>query len=307
MVGSALILGATGRFGRNVAEAFWNAGWSVRLFDRTTDDLDTAAKGIDVIVNGWNPAYPDWEKQAMCLTRQVIAAAERHKATVIFPGNVYVYGSSAPDLFAPDTPHKATNPLGRIRIEMEEAYRASNIQTVILRAGDFLDTAASGNWFDKVMAPTLGKGKLTYPGNPDVPHAWAYLPDMAVAIEKLARMRSWLPRFTDLAFDGYTLTGNQMAALLSEGLERPIQIKQFAWWPLSLAQPVIPFARHLCEMRYLWDKPHRLDGTALDAFLPDLPRTDPVEALRTAALSAKPDLTARPRPPKPSRGGLSRA
>ncbi|MEE3359092.1 MAG: epimerase [Pseudomonadota bacterium] len=306
MVGSALILGATGRFGRNVAEAFWNAGWTVRLFDRTSDDLNTAAAGADVIVNGWNPAYPDWEKQAMDLTHQVIAAARLHNATVIFPGNVYVYGADAPQIFAPETPHNATNPLGRIRIDMEAAYRAADVQTIILRAGDFLDTAASGNWFDKVMAPSLTKGKLTYPGNPDSPHAWAYLPDFAIAIEKLARMRSWLPRFTDLSFEGYTLTGNQMATVLSEGLSRSVEIKQLAWWPVKMAAPVFPLARHICEMRYLWDKPHQLDGSALASFLPDLRHTDPVEAFRTAALAAKPDLMERPHPPKPSHGGLSR-
>ncbi|SNT34623.1 hypothetical protein [Antarctobacter heliothermus] len=59
MVGTVLILGGNGRFGRNAAEAFWNAGWRIRLFDRAEDDLAQAAQGADVIVNGWNPAYPD--------------------------------------------------------------------------------------------------------------------------------------------------------------------------------------------------------------------------------------------------------
>jgi glutamyl-tRNA synthetase len=35
-----------------------------------------AVKGIDIIVNGWNPAYPDWAKQVPGITRDVIAAAK---------------------------------------------------------------------------------------------------------------------------------------------------------------------------------------------------------------------------------------
>ena len=69
---TVLILGASGRFGRNAADAFWNAGWNVRLFDRTTDTLMQATKGVDVIVNGWNPPYPDWAEQVPSLTRDVI-------------------------------------------------------------------------------------------------------------------------------------------------------------------------------------------------------------------------------------------
>ena len=75
MTGKTLILGAKGRFGRHAAEAFWNAGWQVRLFDRASGNLMAAAQGMDVIVNGWNPAYPDWAEQLPRLSAQVIDAA----------------------------------------------------------------------------------------------------------------------------------------------------------------------------------------------------------------------------------------
>ena len=46
MSDTALILGASGRFGSHAAEAFWNAGWRVRIFDRAnaTIFLSAAAK-----------------------------------------------------------------------------------------------------------------------------------------------------------------------------------------------------------------------------------------------------------------------
>ena len=48
---TVLILGASGRFGRNAAQAFNSAGWAVRRYDRAQGDLVRAAWGADVIVN----------------------------------------------------------------------------------------------------------------------------------------------------------------------------------------------------------------------------------------------------------------
>ncbi|MFW2543128.1 epimerase [Primorskyibacter sp. 2E107] len=308
MTGTALILGGTGRFGRNTAEAFWNAGWRVTLFDRTKDDLMRAAEGQDVIVNGWNPPYTRWAAELPDLTRQVIAAGRASGATVLLPGNVYVYGPQAPEIWSDQTPHVAQNPLGRLRRDMEATYRDSGVQTILLRAGDFFDTEASGNWFDRVMAPTLRRGVLTYPGALDRPHAWAFLPDLSTAAVMLAERRAELPGYADIAFPGYTLTGAEMAALCSEVLGRSITAKPMNWLPLRLAAPFGGMARTLLEMRYLWNKPHRLDGTAFEAILPDFRSTAPQEAIaRAIAPVLNPASEGQPKQadavPRPARAG----
>jgi nucleoside-diphosphate-sugar epimerase len=262
-----------------MAEAFWNAGWTIRLFDRATDDLGQMASGADVIVNGWNPAYPDWAAQLPELTARVIDVAQASGATVILAGNVYVFGSAAPEALGPDTPHAADNPLGRLRIDMEAAYRAAGIPVITLRCGDFLDTEASGNWFDRIMAPSLAKGVLTYPGNAEIDHAWAFLPDVARAAVMLADRRHALPRYADIAFPGYTLSGRQMAALAAHVLGRPVRVKAMNWLPLQIARPFWKLAAPLLEMRYLWNKPHHLSRHGIDAVLPDFRPTDPADAL----------------------------
>ncbi len=279
---TVLILGATGRFGRNAAKAFSDAGWIVQKFDRRSNNLQSATHGVDVIVNAWNPLYPDWARQVPELHRQVIAAASARDLTVIVPGNVYVYGADTPGPWSTETPHLARNPLGRIRIEMEEAYRASSVRTIMLRAGDFIDTAASGNWFDQIMIKHLRRGRFVYPGNPDIPHAWAYLPDLTRAAVALAEMRYTLPRFCDVPFAGYTLSGSEMAQALSRVAGHELTLKQMAWWPLQLARPFWRMAPHLLEMRYLWDTPHRLDEHFFDTLLPEFTQADLSEALRNA-------------------------
>jgi nucleoside-diphosphate-sugar epimerase len=282
MAGSVLVLGANGRFGRHATEAFRAAGWQVTTFDRATGDLTAATVGQDVIVNGWNPPYPDWASQLPAQAVQVLAAAQASGATVVLPGNVYVYGEGAEVALGPDVPQAARNPLGRVRIDVERSYRDSGVPVILLRAGDFLDTEASGNWFDRQMAPTLARGVLTYPGDPGVPHAWAFLPDMARAAVALAEQRAALPRFAEIAFPGYALTGQELAALCGQVLGRAIRVKPMAWWPLQLARPFWRMAPHLLEMRYLWSMPHRLTRESLDAVLPGFAETEPAEAVAQA-------------------------
>lgn len=282
MTQTVLILGANGRFGRNAAEAFWNANWRVKLFDRAIDDLMTEADCVDVIVNAWNPPYPQWKAEVPALTERVIAAAKASGATVIVPGNVYVYGPDAPAQLTADTPHAATNPLGRVRIEMEEAYRTSGVQTIILRGGDFIDTEASGNWFDMIITAKAAKGTFTVPGDPDAMHAWAYLPDITRAAVQLAEKRILLNQFEDIAFPGYTMSLNEMQRHCEDVLDRDLEQRDFGWLTIRAAGLVWPMGRNLVEMRYLWNKPHRLDGARFAQLLPGFRETDPVDALRVA-------------------------
>jgi nucleoside-diphosphate-sugar epimerase len=282
MTQTVLILGATGRFGRHASRQFSKAGWKVRSFDRTHDELTKAAKGADVIVNAWNPSYPDWSRMVPKLHAQVIEAAKICGATVIVPGNVYVFGRSTPGPWSSTTPHGAQNPLGRIRIDMEAAYRRSGVRCIILRAGDFIDTTASGNWLDAVMLKRLDKGFFTYPGSPEIDHAWAYLPDLCRAVVMLAEMRDQLPVFADIPFPGYTASGLTVAKTVGEIVGRQIGIKQMSWLPIHLARPFWRMAASLLEMRYLWNTPHQIDAAAFNDLLPEFQTTPLQEALATA-------------------------
>lgn len=279
---TALILGPSGRFGRHMAAALAENGWTIRPYDRKTGNLLEAAKCVGLIVHGWNPPYDRWDAEVMDLTADIIAAARLSGATVLVPGNIYVFGARSAARLDENSPHRAENALGRIRREMEQALRDSGVRMILLRAGDFLDPLPSGNWFDRVIAAKLDKGVLTYPGNPDIPHAWAYLPDYARAFALLAEQQEDLPRQVEFTFGGYTLSGQQMADMLG------VRLKRMNWLPIILSRPVWKIARHLLEMRYLWDMPHRLDGTRLAGVLPEFAPTPAPEALH-AAVSFKID------------------
>lgn len=282
MTDTVLILGATGRFGRHAAKAFSDAGWTVRRFDRKHDTLEAAAVGAQVIVNAWNPPYDKWAAQVPHLHAEVRKVAKVNGATVILPGNVYVFGADAPGKWDQNTPHRAANPLGKIRRDMEAAYHRDGVKTIILRAGDFIDTQASGNWFDKIMTAKLGRGIFVYPGDVSTPHAWAFLPDLARAAVGLAELRNDLPDFVDVPFPGYAATGAEMADAIAQVTGTPVRAKEMSWLPMVLAQPFWPMAKLLLEMRYLWSLPHSLDGARLAGLLPGFAQTSLQDALKQA-------------------------
>jgi nucleoside-diphosphate-sugar epimerase len=278
---TALVLGASGRIGRHASAALTAHGWTVTPYRRGGVSLAEAADGAELIFNAWNPPYSQWRETVPGLTAQVINAAKSSGAAVMIPGNVYVFGRDMPPVLTPQTPHTATNPLGRIRVDLEAAYRNSGVKTVILRAGDFLDTEASGNWFDRIIAAKIAKGRLSYPGPLDLMHAWAYLPDLAEALAGLADRLPELPQVTDLTFPGYAMTGEELAAACEAALGRSLSLGRMSWLPIQVVRPFWAEAKHLIEMRYLWERPHRLDGTALDRILPDRAQTPVAEAMRT--------------------------
>lgn len=271
MTKTALVLGASGGFGGQVALALQGAGWTVRRYARGTD-MTAAARGADLIVNGLNPpAYHDWDRLIPEITTSVLAAGRASGATLLVPGNVYPYGLE-PGPWGPDTPHRPVARKGRIRAEMEARYRAAADQgqrTILLRGGDFLLPEAPQMAMNRVILGEVGKGRVTALGDPEALHAYAFLPDMARAAVALVALGEALPAYADIPFAGHAFTISDLAARITRLSGRPMRIKRFPRWMLTLASPVWELARELREMLYLFDHPHALDPAPLRRWLPD--------------------------------------
>lgn len=285
MSNTVLILGSSGKIGQNAGRAFAKAGWLVRNYDRKSNNMTAAARGVDVIVNGLNPPnYHNWTKTIPAITRQVIAAAKASGSTVIIPGNVYNFGNT-PGVWSETTPHRPNTIKGRVRVEMEEAYRASGVQTIILRAGNFIDPDRDDDIMNLLYFRAIKRGKITATGRPDALQAMCYLPDWASAAVQLAEKRAELASFEDIPFPGHSFTVLELQDALQDHLGRSIKITGFPWWMFTLLAPVWEFAREMNEMRYLWNTSHQLSGEKFNRLLPDFVPTD----LRRVMFASLPD------------------
>ncbi|WP_341366929.1 epimerase [Yoonia sp. BS5-3] len=284
MTKTVLILGGSGKIGSHSADAFWNAGWQVRHYDRKTGDMTQAAMGADVIVNGLNPpAYHDWARTIPAITAQVIAAAKASGAAVILPGNIYNYGDR-PGLLDENTPQTAQTRKGQIRIEMEAAYRDAGVPTIVLRAGNFIDPLGNGDIMSMLIMREIAKGRIAAPADPDILLAYAYVPDWARAAVMLADMRGELASFEDIPFPGHAFTITDLHKVLEARSGRKIKVGAFAWWLMRLLSPFWELAREMHEMRYLYHMPHQIGSAKFERLLPGFHATD----LETVMLSGLP-------------------
>lgn len=276
---TALILGASGKIGRHARRAFEAAGWTCRLYDRKAGNMTEAALGADVIINGLNPPnYHNWAEIIPAITEEVIAAAKASGASVILPGNVYVFGSTG-GVWSEETPHRPDTRKGRIRAEMEARYAASSVQVINLRAGNFIDPDRAGDVFSMLIAGKLAKGKIGLLSDPDVTQAYAYLPDWAQAAQMLAEKRHALARYEDVPFEGYAFTSAELKARLERITGRRMRFERFPWWAMRLAAPFWELAREFSEMRGLWQTSHSLSGRKMAKLLPDYDGTPLDEVL----------------------------
>ncbi len=282
MTKTVLVMGASGLFGSHAARAFGAAGWEVRRF-RRGDDMIRAAQGAEVIVNALNPPmYHDWKTIVPRITAEVIAAGKASGATVIVPGNVYVYGRETGP-WGPDTPQRPVSRKGAIRVAMEAKYRRAadeGMRTIILRGGDFLAPAAENSFMNMVILKRLASGRITVASGMGVRRAWAYLPDMTRAAVALAEMREDLPAFSDVPFAGLTFSMEEVKTRLEAIMGQPLKVSRFPWWAMRLAAPFWELARELMEMRYLYDLPHALDPAPMARLLPGFRMTDLDAVLR---------------------------
>ena len=277
---NALILGSSGRFGRHCAKAFEAAGWGVQKFVCGRDDLNIAAKDKDIIVNGWHVNYPLWAKERTLINHAVSKAALQNNATVIICANIYVYGPKHRGTLFTSTPHDAQNPLGRLQIESEQHFRDQGVKNILIRCGDFLDTQKTDSWGDRMIFKDLHRGILHYPGRIDAVHSWAFLPDVGRAAVALAEIRQTLNHFEEVHFAGFNVTARELANTFTKMESGMFKLKKMPWMPFFLLAPFWKMARHLIELRYLWDIDQTLCDRALSDLLPDFKKTELQNALK---------------------------
>jgi nucleoside-diphosphate-sugar epimerase len=297
---TVLVLGANGRFGQAAVRAFAAADWRVLAQVRRapaaplpagaralgvpladTAALVAAADGASAVVYAVNPLYTRWSEEALPLARLGLDVARQLGASFMLPGNVYPFGEQMPPLLHEDTPQHPSTEKGLQRQALEDEIAArctQGLRAVVIRAGDFFG-AGTGSWLDLVVAKRIAAGRLVYPGPMDLPHAWAYLPDLARAFVAVAGQDE-APPWRRLHFAGHMLTGAELLDALERAARqvgiapaRGFRRSRMAWWPLKLAAPFWPMGRELVRMSYLWRVPHALDGGALQRAVGPLPTT----------------------------------
>lgn len=286
--GKVTILGLNGHIGQATAKAFVAAGWEVTGMGRTdkhhtpgvrfvrgdsdsVEDMRRAIGESDVVMNALNMRYDLWfEGRMEAQMARVVEAMGVTGKTMLFPGNIYNFARSD-RVMRPDTPQHPETVRGQLRVRVEQGLEAAanrgDIQVLILRAGEFYGPGSSNDWFDLAMMTGVRKGVVRTMGYRGVPHAWAYLPDLARAFEALASLRSSLKGFDRFHFAGHYVTPAEMQAALEAASPVPIKVRPFLMPLLVVGGWFDPILRETAKMRYIWKNPMELKDERLDELL----------------------------------------
>ena len=299
---TALVLGATGGIGGEVARLLVTRGWKVRALHRDPErlsaplkgsgliwergdamvasDVASAADNASVIIHAVNPpGYRNWDRLVLPMLDNTIAAARVSRARIVLPGTIYNYG---PDTF-PDlhetSPQSPITAKGRIRAEMERRLQAAAMagaHVLVVRAGDFFGPRAGNNWFSQgLVKPGKPVTVITYPGRSGVGHQWAYLPDVAETMALLLETSRMLDDFAVFQMEGHwDDDGTRMIEAIRRAADNPnIKVRKTPWKMMQVLMPFVPLFRELVELRYLWNVPIRMDNKRLKAVLGAEPHT----------------------------------
>ncbi len=307
----ALVLGASGGIGGEIARQMRAAGWEVRALKRGVgpapqirdgitwidgDALDgasvrAAARGAEVIVHAVNPpGYRNWSKVVLPMLDNTIAAARSTRATIVLPGTIYNYGPEAFPVLTEKSPQQPRTRKGAIRVAMEERlkdYVADGGRALIVRAGDFFGPKVGNSWFSQgLVKPGRHVMKIYNPGRTGVGHTWSYVPDVARTVIELLAKGTALPAFATFHMTSHwDADGSQMIEAIRRVVERRTgkqpKVSSFPWWVLTVASPFVRLFREMGEMRYLWQEPLRMDNARLREVLGREPHTPLEVAVET--------------------------
>ncbi|MBR7989911.1 NAD-dependent epimerase/dehydratase family protein [Burkholderia cenocepacia] len=302
----ALVLGASGGIGGEVARQLRDAGWQVRALKRGLDaevverdgiawvrgdalDRDAvvrAARGCSVIVHAVNPpGYRNWATQVLPMIDNTIAAARAAQATVVLPGTVYNFGADAFPVLREDAPQHPATRKGAIRVELERRLQDASthgVPAIVVRAGDFFGPQLGNSWFSQGLVKAGRPVAAISVPSRGVGHQWSYVPDVARVMVELIERREALEPFARFHLGGHwDEDGMQMALAVQRVAQRHGMrpaLRDFPWWLVYVAAPFVTTLRELLEMRYLWREPIRMDNARVTAVL----GREPVTPLDTA-------------------------
>jgi nucleoside-diphosphate-sugar epimerase len=198
------------------------------------------------------------------LQRGVLAAAERTGALLVALENLYGYGPAGGRPMTEDLPLAATTVKGRTRAamtaELLAAAEAGRIRLAIGRASDFFGPGVTQGSVlgERVFGNALAGRRADFIGNPDLPHTYSYVPDIAAGLATLGTDARAAGQVWHLP-GPLTVTTRAFLDMVAHETGHPVGIRSVPKLALRALGLVNPMLRELPEMAYEFDEPFVLD------------------------------------------------
>ncbi|GAC1444372.1 MAG: NAD-dependent epimerase/dehydratase family protein [Mycobacteriales bacterium] len=229
--------------------------------------LAAAATGADVLYNCANPAYHRWPQDWPPVAAALLRVAEGTGAVLVTMGNLYGYGPVDGPL-TEDLPLAALGAKGRVRATMWEQALARHqdgaVRVTEARASDFVGpgVTSSGYLAERVVPALLRGASVQCLGDPDQPHSWTAISDVAQALVVLGKDEQAWGRAWHVPTAPAVTFRDAVHGLCAAAGVAPVRIARVPRLVLKAVGLLRPEVRELAETRYQFVRPFVLDSSA---------------------------------------------
>ena len=287
MTNNLHVVFGTGATGLSVIEILANRGTPVRAVNRSgqaavPDGVEImggdasnlafateAAAGASVVYQCLNPPYTDWPEMFPPLQASVLEGAAAAGAKYVAMDNLYAYGPTNGAPLTEDLPYAATGAKGRTRARMArdllEAHQSGKVRVAIGQASDYFGPRGLlSSMGERVFYPAIAGKKAQVMGDPDQPHSYSYIPDIANGLVTLADHEeadgsAWhLP-------NAPAITTRQFVDRVYEAAGTEPQIQAISRVMVNVLGLFNGQVRELKEMLYEFEEPYVVDSSRFES------------------------------------------
>ncbi|SDR04087.1 SDR family NAD(P)-dependent oxidoreductase [Virgibacillus salinus] len=303
----ALVLGATGGMGYSIVRELSARNIKVKAFARTKGKLENmfhtdpnvtihpgdilnqteliaAAEKVDVIFNAVNIPYDEWEDKLHLLTNNVLETARQVKSKLAVVDNIYAYGKNTGVKVNESTPKYPHTKKGKLRMEMGELIKESEIPYLIVHFPDFYGPYVENGQINYTLRQMVADKKAGFIGRHNIAREHIYTPDGAKAMVELSMHEAAYGQHWNIpAAD--VITGEEIIDIAKS-------ITGYSKRVFTITKTLIRFLgvfnkqmREFAEMQYLNEDPVVLDGRKYEENIGSIPKTPFHEGLKESIAS----------------------
>jgi nucleoside-diphosphate-sugar epimerase len=230
------------------------------------DALRPLVAGAATLYDAASPPYHRWASDWPPLAASLLSVAQSSLAVLVTVSNLYAYGPTDHPMEERDVlAAKSVKGSVRARIwhDALAAHQEGRVRATELRSSDYFGPHVLLSELGERIIPKIVAGKdVRVLGDPDMPHSWTYIWDVARALtvigsDERAWGRAWHTPTNP------PLTQREIIAALCTAADLPVaRVRTIPSVAMRALGVFVPTVRELAEVRYQFDMPFVVDSSA---------------------------------------------